>query len=64
MSCKVAMTESCAKCCEPQKDCRCGKCASCDNDLGAENKQLMTIFKKRRLFCRYVNVSLLVWYMK
>lgn len=52
----TAMSGSCAKCCEPQKDCRCGKCASCDHDLVSENKQLMTIFKKRRLFCRFVIV--------
>ncbi|XP_063678508.1 early endosome antigen 1-like [Bolinopsis microptera] len=52
------MSDSCAKCCELKKECRCGRCASCEADIGSDNKQLMTIFKKRKIFCRHCNLPL------
>ena len=49
------MSDSCPKCCEPKKDCRCTNCAVCDADIAPEVNQLKIIFKRKKIFCRLVD---------
>ena len=48
------MSDSCPKCYDSKKDCRCTLCTVCEADIGPESNQLKIIFKRKKMFCRYV----------